>query len=98
MEIKIGKVLSRLMKEKRLGLRELARESKVSASTLSEWIGNRRPKDPAQVARVAAVLGVSLHYLLFEIEDPMQRFDLNRVLKDDVFSGAFEITLKRVRA
>lgn len=93
--IKIQSTLKLLLSEKNLSIRELAKRSGVPNSTLQEWSSNRSPKNPVQVQKVAQVLGVSLHYLLFGEEDKSE--PLTKLLKEDVFSGTFEINIRRVR-
>ncbi len=93
--LKIGTVLRALISERRLTLKEISKGSGVPASTIAEWTNNRAPKNPEQVQRVAAFLGVSLHYLLFGHEDREE--PITKLLKEDVFSGTFEITIKRVK-
>jgi transcriptional regulator with XRE-family HTH domain len=93
--IKIGPVLSELMTKQGLTLASLAKLSGVPRTTLSEWSSNRPPKNPTQVKMVAEALGVSIHFLLFGSED--QQEPLQKILKDDFFSGTFEINIKRIR-
>jgi transcriptional regulator with XRE-family HTH domain len=94
--IKIQTTLKQLLTEQNLSLRELAKRSGVPNSTLQEWSSNRSPKNPIQVQKVAQVLGVSMHYLIFGEEDKSE--PLTKLLKEDVFSGTYEINIKRVRA
>lgn len=94
-EIKIGKVLQQLLKEKNISMRELAKRSGVPASNLTEWSANRSPKNPVQTKKVAEALGVTMHYLLFGEDDGQE--PIQRILKEDFFSGTFEITVKRVK-
>lgn len=93
--IKIKDTLKELLEEKNLSLRELSKRSGVPYSTLQEWSSNRSPKNPVQTQKVAQSLGVSMHYLLFGQEDSSE--PLAKLLKEDVFSGTFEINIKRVR-
>jgi transcriptional regulator with XRE-family HTH domain len=95
MSTQIGRILSGIIKERRLTLKEIAMETGVPATTLAEWQANRTPKNPAQVRAVAKYLGISLHYLLFGEEDSQELFQ--KILKEDLFSGTFEINIKRVR-
>jgi transcriptional regulator with XRE-family HTH domain len=93
--IRIADTLKALLKENGISLRELSKRSGVPVSTLSEWSSNREPKSPIQTRKVAAALGVSMHYLLFG--EPDQQEPLAKLLKEDVFSGTYEISVKRVR-
>jgi transcriptional regulator with XRE-family HTH domain len=94
-EIKIGKVLQQLLKEKNMSLRQLSKLSGVPASNLTEWTANRSPKNPVQVRKVAEALGVTLHFLLFGESDAQE--PIQKILKEDFFQGTFEITVKRVK-
>lgn len=93
--VKINHTLAKLLKEQNLSLRELSKRSGVPNSTLQEWSSNRSPKNPIQVQKVAQELGVSMHYLIFGEEDKSE--PLTKLLKEDVFSGTFEINIRRVR-
>ncbi len=93
--IKIAQTLKQLLKERGMTLRELSKRSGVPVSTLSEWSSNREPKSPTQTRKVAAALGVSMHYLIFGEDDGQE--PLQRLLKEDLFQGTFEITVKKVR-
>lgn len=95
MTMKIGVTLQNLLKQQNLSLRELSKRSGVPYTTLQEWTGNRNPKNSIQVRKVANLLGVSMHFLLFGEEDIHE--PLTKLLKEDLFSGTFEITIKKVR-
>ena len=69
MSTEIGKVLSKIIKDRRLTLKEISKATGVPSTTLAEWQSNRTPKNPAQVKAVANFLGVSLHFLFFGEED-----------------------------
>lgn len=97
MELKLAPSLTALMKEQRLSLREVSKGCGVPTSTLSEWQSGRSPKNPVQVAKVAEFLGVSLHRLLFGVEDSRGLGAIEKIITDDLFKGTFEITLKRVK-
>jgi transcriptional regulator with XRE-family HTH domain len=91
----IGKILSKIIQDRRLTLREISKATGVPATTLAEWQANRTPKNPEQVRAVARFLGVSLHFLLFGEED--QEEPIQKILKEDLFQGTFEISIKRIK-
>ncbi len=93
--IKIAQTMKQLLKERGITLRELSKRSGVPVSTLSEWSSNREPKSPTQTRKVAQALGVSMHFLLFGEDDSQE--PLQKLLKEDLFQGTFEITVKKVR-
>ncbi len=91
--LKIQIVLKRLMKEQNETLSSLSKSTGVPKSTISDWLSNRTP-NPVQAVKIAKHLGVSLHFLLFDeldTQDPIQK-----IMKEDVFSGTFEINIKRI--
>lgn len=94
--VKIQTTLKMLLAEQNLSLRDLSKRSGVPYSTLQEWSTNRSPKNPVQIQKVASCLGVSMHYLIFGEEDKAE--PLTKLLKEDVFSGTFEINIKRVKS
>lgn len=95
MAIQIGSTLKTLLKMRRMTLKEVSKATGVPSSTLSEWLNNRSPKNPEQTRKVAQYLGVSLHYLLFGEEDSQE--PIQKILKEDIFQGTFEISIKRVK-
>lgn len=95
MKLKIGTILSKLLEEQRVTLKALSKSTGVPSSTIGEWKLNRMPKNPEQVRKVSQFFGVSLHYLLFGEEDREEPFQ--KILKEEMFSGTFEISIKRVK-
>lgn len=95
MSTQIGKVLSQIIKQRRLTLREISKATGVPATTLAEWQANRTPKNPSQIKAVSKYLGVSLHFLLFGEEDSEE--PIQKIMKEDFFKGTFEISIKRVK-
>lgn len=95
MKVQIGPVLKKLLKDRRMTLKEVSIATSVPSSTLSEWLNNRSPKNPEQALKVAQYLEVSLHYLLFGEEDHQE--PLTKIMKEDFFSGTFEINIKRIK-
>lgn len=93
-ELRIKTILKKLMNEQNETLASISKAAGVPKSTISEWLGNRSP-NPVQAVKVANYLGVSLHYLLFGQDDSME--PLQKILKEDLFKGTFEISIKRVK-
>lgn len=94
-ELKIALILKKLMREKNETLMSLSRATKVPKSTIADWMSSRTP-NPLQATKVAHHLGVSLHFLLFGKEDHQE--PLQRIFKEELFSGTFEINIKRVES
>jgi transcriptional regulator with XRE-family HTH domain len=95
MDLKLGQTLSAILKERRLGLKEVSRETKIPVSTLAEWTSNRPARDPVKLKRLCDYLGVSLHYLLFGCEDNQN--PIEKIIREDLFQGAFEVSIKRIK-
>ncbi len=72
----------------------ISKATGVPKSTISEWLNNRAP-NPIYAAKVAKHLGISLHFMLFAEEDSEE--PLHKLLKEDLFSGTFEINIKRIK-
>ncbi len=71
--------------------------SGIAESTLFEWANNREPRSPVKAKMLADALDISLNELLFDERDQPQKIELQSLLKEDVFSGVFEISIKRVK-
>lgn len=95
MKVNIGKILPELIKEQHWTVAKLSKATGVPQSTLREWCLNRSPKNPVQVQKVADILGVSMHYLYFGTQDKQE--PIQKILKEDIFQGTFEITVKKVK-
>lgn len=93
-ELKIALILKKLMHEKNETLMSLSRATGVPKSTIADWMSSRTP-NPLQAAQVAQHLGVSLHFLLFGKEDSQE--PLQQILRENFFSGIFEVNIKRVQ-
>lgn len=96
MNVQIGKVLTKIVQDRRLTLREISKATGVPATTLAEWQVNRSPKNPSQVRAVAKFLGVTMHFLLFGEEDGEEL--VQKIIKEEVFQGTFEISIKRIKS
>lgn len=94
-DLKISETLEELMRSRGISLRDISRATKVPVSSLSEWKSNNRHPNSVQAAKVASFLGVTLHFLLFGVED--QNEPIQKIMKEDFFKGTFEISIKRVK-
>jgi transcriptional regulator with XRE-family HTH domain len=97
-EIKIGKVLKQMLKEKRLTLKGISKETGIPYSTLHTWQENRQPKDVLKAQKLARYLGISLHELLFDQPDLKEQKNTESIqgLKEEFFKGTFEITVRKI--
>lgn len=83
-----------LSKKRGMSLAGLARASGVPPQTLHHWTTGRRSVNPDQLKKVAAVLQVSIHFLIFGEADPHEA-PVEEILKE-LFSGDVRITLHRI--
>ena len=96
MKMKLPVVLKKILDERNLTISKLATMSDVPKTNIKNWIdGSRSSPNLEQVKKVAVVLGVSVHYLCWGSED--ENSPLSKIMKDDLFSGTFEVTLKRIK-
>jgi transcriptional regulator with XRE-family HTH domain len=68
--MKLDKVLLKICKDKGMTLASLAKESGVAQPTLHGWTTGRSVQNMDDLKKVCDVLKVSLHYILYEEEDP----------------------------
>lgn len=97
LEVKLGPTLIRLMNEQGLSLKELSFSAGVPLSTISHMRGNRQPRDISTVMAVAQALHVSLFYLLYGQDEPSQKSEFISELMAELFSGSFEVRVKKIR-
>lgn len=64
--MKLHSTLESLCKQKGLTLAALARLSGVPKQTLHNWTLGQKSVNPDQIRRVSIILGVSVHYMLFD--------------------------------
>ena len=96
-----SKILTTLMKEKGLGVREAARIAEVGPSTIVSWRSGALPEDYSAVKRLARALGTTLGYLLTGEDDSRPKDSLpgiSEVFEDGgaIFDGYAKITIQRL--
>ncbi len=97
MKLKLSDSISRALRERNLTLRETSEATGISISTLSEWGSGRIPRNPAQLAKLAEFLDLSLYCLLFGCEDPRTaQSDPPLSMKVRRKHWRYEVTIKRV--
>lgn len=95
-KIKIKSVLRRILEERKLSIKELAKQCGVSASTISTWLTtNGSPKSPEHVASVARCLGIPMHTLLFDMPEPTEA-SIEQAQTDVVLEGYYKLRLEKV--
>ena len=92
--MKLEKTIKELCQKRGWTLARLARESGIPAQTLHNWTVGRSQVNPDQLRKLAKVLEVSIHYLMFGEADPFET-PHEEILKE-LFSGDVRVTLHRI--
>lgn len=94
MELQLSVVLRRLMKERKISLRQLSKITGIKPSTLSGWCNNVSPRDLTEVLICARHFKMSLEQFLFDT--PPDASNLENFLTEDVFNGFLKVKIERV--
>lgn len=92
-----GENLEKLMSERRFSVSALAKHLAIPSKTVHEWVGKggRMPRNPDVLKKIAMILDVSIHFLLYGDEDP--KSSITQILeKSEIHTGLYEITIKKV--
>ena len=89
----LPKILKKLMQDKNLSVRQLAKDCKLPVSTISSYLsGKKSSYSPEHLECLADFFGVSIDYLLFG-KNP--NASLNSVFTEPVFNGWLKVTVER---
>ena len=95
-----GRILTSLMKEKKITVKEAAKIAGVAQSTISDWRAGATPEDYLAVQQLANELGVSLSFILTGQDDVVENTapSVAEVFEegDYLFNGYAEIVIKRL--
>lgn len=92
-----------LLKRKGWTQSQLAREAKVSRSSLSDWSAGRSPRSLEQLKACCDVLGVTVDEILFtdiaaEVSvSATEKKILKDLLGETVLEGTYHLTVRKVR-
>lgn len=92
--MKLGKKINQLCKERGLSVSRLAKEAGVPIQTVHAWTTGRKSINPDQIRKVASVLKVSIHQLMFDEPDPFEVMDTE--ILEELFSGDVRVTVHRI--
>ncbi|AHI07277.1 hypothetical protein BDW_13885 [Bdellovibrio bacteriovorus W] len=97
-QIAFGRVLSSIMKEKKLSLKQIANMAGVSISVVSDWTAGNVPRDLEAVFKLSSALDVEFSMLLLgRIEEKKQSAVLKHLLtEEDLFDGFLRVNIKKV--
>ncbi|MGE0528969.1 MAG: helix-turn-helix domain-containing protein [Bdellovibrionales bacterium] len=96
-----GKILTELMVENKIGVREAARIAGVGASTIVSWRGGALPEDYLAVKNLATAFGTTLGFLLTGEPDSRPEGSMPSVAEvfsdgGMLFDGFAKITIQRL--
>ena len=84
----LGVNLTRLLKERRMTVAGLSKETGVPRSNISGWIKDNVSPNINQIYKVATFFGVSIEYLVFGVQPQMG--------ESEIIRGVFEVSMKRI--
>lgn len=87
--------LKTLIRQKASSVNELAREINVSPKTINDWLTGRTPRDLDAIRRCAQFFDVSVHHLLFGIEDKKNLIE-DLLERTEIHTGLYEISIRKV--
>lgn len=94
--MKLDKVLLGLCVKRGISLSKLAKLANVPKPTIHGWTTGRSALNMDHLKRVATILQVSLHELLFGEPDPFeQKVESEEILRE-LFTGNVRVTLHRI--
>jgi transcriptional regulator with XRE-family HTH domain len=93
----LSKMLIHCMQQKQLSFTKLSRLSGVSKSTLHGWTTGRRVRDLSELQRVARILEISIHKLVFGESDPFEEKSEEKAQEclQEIFSGELHVTIHK---
>jgi len=91
-KIKFKSVLQKLLKDRSISARELARQTGIPQSTLNNYLSGREPKVD-NVLVLAKFFGTSMEYLLYGVDDRPPTLD--DVLTEGIFDGWLRVKIER---
>lgn len=92
--MRLSKTLNEFCKEHKLSIAQLAKKTNVPKATIHGWMTGRKAMDLDQLRKVALLLQISLHELVFGEPDPYEGKQ-DEILKE-IFSGDVRVTLHRI--
>lgn len=92
-ELKLHRMLKRLMEQKGINARELSRQTKVPPSTLSNLMAGGKPQKLDHVLALAEYFGTSMEMILYGSD--RRQPTLDEVMTEGVFSGWLKVEIKR---
>ena len=94
------KILSQLLKDKKITIAQAAKSCGVAPSTIADWKDGASPTDYLAVQKLARFLGVSFSYILTGTDEVKASNQLNVTdfFEDggEIYDGFAQITIKKL--
>ena len=90
----LKKNLAKILKNKKISILALARESHIPKSTIHSWLSGQTAVNLVQLQAVANVLEVGLYELAFGVNDPHVPREIDL---EDIFAGDVRVSIKRIK-
>lgn len=97
-DMPFGKILSTIMKERDLTLKQISQMAGVSLSVASDWTAGNSPRDLRAVYKLSQALGIEFSRLLLGESDTAKEVTSLAELfeENEIFDGLVRINIKRV--
>ena len=83
------------MRDRRISLSELSRETKIAKTTLHSWLHSTKGRvDLDQLQKIARFFQIGVHELAYGEHDPFESLS-HEVLKE-IFSGDLRVTVHKI--
>ena len=92
-KIQLSKSIKKLILEKEISVRELAKQTGIPQSTLNSIVNGREPGKIEHLLTLSKYFKVSLEFLLTAEDAQPPNFE--NVLTEDVFAGWLQVSIKR---
>lgn len=92
-KILLGKTIKKLISERKISIRALAKQTGIPQSTLNSISNGREPGKVEHLLTLSKYFKVSMEYLLTGNDD--QPPTLENVLTEDIFAGWLRVKIER---
>ena len=93
--MQLSQMLRKMIRDRNLSLSKLSKASGVSAPTLHGWQNGRGVQDLDALKKVAAVLQISVHELLYGEPDPFE--SKSDQIIEHLFTGDLRISISKIK-
>lgn len=92
-ELKLHRILKRLMEQKQISARELGRKTKIPPSTLSSLLAGGKPQKLDHVLALAEYFGTSMEMILYGSD--RRPPTIEELATEGIFEGWLKVKIER---